>query len=71
MPVLGDGEPSGPTRTAAVQLKERTVHELRQLLDAITAEMQQAAGAADFEVAALRRDEADRVRAELARRDDT
>jgi hypothetical protein len=69
MPVLGDGTPSGPTRTARVQLKERTDHELAQLLDTIEAEMARAAGDLDFEKAAFHRDEADAVRAELARRE--
>jgi excinuclease UvrABC helicase subunit UvrB len=68
MPVLGDGAPSSPTRTAAVQLAARTQHELAQLLDTIGAEMARAAGELDFETAAARRDEAELVRAELARR---
>ena len=68
MPVL---EPSATssTRTAAVQLAERTRYELQRLLTELQAEMAAAAAELDFETAARLRDDTARVQAELDRRD--
>jgi hypothetical protein len=65
MPVLGEGR---TTRTTAVQLADRTVHELEVLATAIGTEMTAAAAALDFEAAAWHRDELGRVEAALAGR---
>jgi hypothetical protein len=75
MPVLGGGDtgPDGPaprtTRTTRVQLADRTRHELALLERSVKTEMERAAADLDFESAAWHRDELDRVRAEVHRRE--
>lgn len=68
MPVWGADGSVGTTRTSAAQLRDQTAHQLGRLLATVEAGMTAAAADLDFERAARLRDEAEAVRAELARR---
>lgn len=72
-PVLGEDGPADEegaryVETAAVQLTQRTVAQLRRQLDRTRARMGEAAQALDFERAAQLRDALVAVEAELGRR---
>lgn len=69
MPVLGpDGRQVSRTRVSPLQLASRTRFQLERLLAAVEEQMRTTAAAGDYEAAALHRDEAAAVRAELERR---
>lgn len=67
-PLLGEDGGAEYVETAAVQLAQRTVAQLRAQRDREDARMTAAAGALDFELAARLRDAVAAIDAELARR---
>ena len=67
-PLLGEDGPAEYVETAAVQLAERTVVQLRQQAARLRTRMATAADDLDFELAARLRDDLGAVEGELARR---
>jgi excinuclease UvrABC helicase subunit UvrB len=68
MTVLRADGTVGTTRTAPIQLRDKTVEQVERLAAVIETEMTDAASSLDFETAAHLRDELQAAREELARR---
>lgn len=68
MPVWRADGTIGRTRTSPVQLADRSLAQLEALLPQLETEMAEAVAELEFEQAGYLRDDADAVRAEIARR---